>query len=67
MNLYPQVVRMQNGGGVQYLPVPPRRSRPATSNYRTWVSTDRRRLVRETDDHQRHGLQTHVFLIRHEH
>jgi ClpP class serine protease len=33
MNLYPQPVRMQNGGGVQYLPVP-RRNQPATSNYR---------------------------------
>jgi ClpP class serine protease len=34
MNLYPQPVRMQNGGGVQYLPVP-RRNEPATSDYRT--------------------------------
>jgi ClpP class serine protease len=34
MNLYPQPVRMQNGGGVQYLPVP-RRNEPATSNDRT--------------------------------
>ncbi|WP_426437385.1 SDH family Clp fold serine proteinase [Bradyrhizobium genosp. P] len=34
MNLYPQPVRMQGGGGVQYLPVP-RRNQPATSNYGT--------------------------------
>jgi ClpP class serine protease len=34
MNLFPQPVRMQNGGGVQYLPVP-RRNQPATSDYRT--------------------------------
>jgi ClpP class serine protease len=34
MNLYPQPVRMQSGGGVQYLPVP-RRNQPATSDYRT--------------------------------
>jgi ClpP class serine protease len=34
LNLYPQPVRMQSSGGVQYLPVP-RRNQPATSNYRT--------------------------------
>jgi ClpP class serine protease len=34
MNLYPQPVRMQSDSGVQYLPVP-RRTQPATSNYRT--------------------------------
>jgi ClpP class serine protease len=34
MNLFPQPVRMQNGGGVQYLPVP-RRNQPATSDYQT--------------------------------
>ncbi len=34
LKLYPQPVRMQSSGGVQYLPVP-RRSQPAASNYRT--------------------------------
>jgi ClpP class serine protease len=34
LTLYPQPVRMQSAGGVQYLPVP-RRNEPATSDYRT--------------------------------